>query len=141
MQDNNSYSVNPIFVFSAGIGFSLLLLLFLALCLWRNSKLEETPNVTMEEARESVQKPIQRANQKSQQFEVNYEYDAVAGDEIDMRMGNKVEIIERFDDGWARGFNVQSGKVGIFPLSCLDPPRKIKSSRQKRTSSLIISQY
>jgi hypothetical protein len=36
-------------------------------------------------------------------------------------VGDEVEVHEKFDDGWALGYNVTTQKQGTFPLACLAP--------------------
>jgi hypothetical protein len=74
-------------------------------------------------------------------------------DEIELNVGDLVEVKEDFDDGWAVGVNVSTGKVGAFPKICLeilseqdrDALIKIKALRgttattfTKRTSSVLV---
>ena len=51
---------------------------------------------------------------------VKFEYVADQLDEIALTPGDIVEIDQEFDDGWATGKNKTSGRVGTFPLTCLE---------------------
>ena len=59
-------------------------------------------------------------------------------------MGDEVEVINKFDDGWALGRNMTSGKEGTFPLACLAPfgagseyrDSRFESQYSKRDSSI-----
>ncbi len=33
--------------------------------------------------------------------------------------GDKVTLLQQFDDGWALGFNETTQKQGAFPFACL----------------------
>ena len=59
-------------------------------------------------------------------------YDAVLNDEIHLEMGDKVEIEECFDDGWAVGYNNTTGQWGAFPINCVSKA----SDKKTRTKSL-----
>ncbi|KAI9359279.1 hypothetical protein DFJ73DRAFT_957535 [Zopfochytrium polystomum] len=51
---------------------------------------------------------------------VEAEYEAVHIDEIGLSVGDVVQVMTEYDDGWATGRNVTTGKVGTFPMICLD---------------------
>ncbi|KAJ3241116.1 Vinexin [Chytriomyces hyalinus] len=51
---------------------------------------------------------------------VIYEYDAQMEDELDLVVGESVRVLQEFDDNWAIGSVVGSGKRGMFPLVCID---------------------
>jgi hypothetical protein len=40
-------------------------------------------------------------------------------DEIQLNLGDAVTVKEKFDDGWAFGFNITTESHGSFPLRCL----------------------
>ena len=70
------------------------------------------------------------------------EFNPEQDDEISLGVGDKVEIIKKFQDGWAHGINLKTGKDGIFPMSCVSEQRNsirssVYSDYSKRQSSLI----
>ncbi|KAI9343465.1 hypothetical protein DFJ73DRAFT_841673 [Zopfochytrium polystomum] len=52
--------------------------------------------------------------------EVHFEYDPVQDDELSLWPTDLVEVSFEFGDGWATGKNMRTGKIGVFPLTCLD---------------------
>ncbi|KAI8622358.1 hypothetical protein BC830DRAFT_1089611 [Chytriomyces sp. MP71] len=50
---------------------------------------------------------------------VRYEFQPERPDEILLRVGDEVIVNQEFDDGWALGVNMTTGKEGNFPLDCL----------------------
>ncbi|KAI8841066.1 hypothetical protein BJ741DRAFT_529915, partial [Chytriomyces cf. hyalinus JEL632] len=50
-----------------------------------------------------------------------HQYAATQSDELTLEVGNDVVLIKEFNDGWARGKNPESGKVGMFPMICVAP--------------------
>lgn len=58
----------------------------------------------------------------SQQIPPNYlrashSYKARLADEIDLNAGDILYLIKSFDDGWAKAYNIRTGKEGVFPKS------------------------
>ncbi|KAJ3112841.1 hypothetical protein HK100_002173 [Physocladia obscura] len=51
---------------------------------------------------------------------VHRPYQAMQPDELTLEIGDFVEILERFDDGWCKGRKVTSGEEGMCPLPCFD---------------------
>ena len=41
-------------------------------------------------------------------------------DELEIAVGDLVELVERFDDGWAFGKSKITDKSGVFPLVCVE---------------------
>ena len=52
-------------------------------------------------------------------FMVKATYPKSQPDELEINVGERVELIHEFDDGWAKGRNLETDQVGIFPLACL----------------------
>ncbi|KAJ3232205.1 hypothetical protein HDU81_003253 [Chytriomyces hyalinus] len=50
---------------------------------------------------------------------VLHAYKATRPDELELRVGGEVTIVKEFKDGWAKGEDVTTGKVGMFPLICV----------------------
>jgi len=48
-------------------------------------------------------------------YEVKYDYTACNDDELNLRRGNKIEVVEICDDGWYVGTCLATGKFGTFP--------------------------
>jgi hypothetical protein len=42
-------------------------------------------------------------------------------DEIALHVGDRIEILEVYDDGWALGDNVNTGIRGVFPMNSIKP--------------------
>ncbi|KAJ1549308.1 hypothetical protein HK405_005839 [Cladochytrium tenue] len=55
---------------------------------------------------------------------VTYAYEPVQVDEIALGVGDVVRVHTAYDDGWAAGMNVTTGRFGTFPLACLDEPEE-----------------
>ncbi|KAI8831386.1 hypothetical protein BC829DRAFT_494512 [Chytridium lagenaria] len=50
---------------------------------------------------------------------VIYDYEPVQPDEILLTPGDLVEVSVEYDDGWATGKNLSTGRIGTFPVTCL----------------------
>ncbi|KAJ3406721.1 SH3-domain kinase binding protein 1 [Chytriomyces hyalinus] len=50
---------------------------------------------------------------------VLHAYKATRPDELELRVGGEVTIVKEFKDGWAKGEDVATGNVGMFPLICV----------------------
>ncbi|KAJ3096188.1 hypothetical protein HK100_005629, partial [Physocladia obscura] len=64
---------------------------------------------------------------------VIYDYEPERPDELALRVGDKVIISQKFDDGWAFGVCLSTGESGNFPLDCLssfadNTPKKARAS-------------
>ncbi|KAJ3117267.1 hypothetical protein HK098_006307, partial [Nowakowskiella sp. JEL0407] len=62
-------------------------------------------------------------------------------DEIQLQVGDKVQVVEQYDDGWCIGKNLTSGEIGAFPGACLSEEGKSTEGRRRseyrsRTNSL-----
>lgn len=40
-------------------------------------------------------------------------------DELELKIGEIVKVLEQFEDGWAFGLNITTDETGVFPLVCL----------------------
>lgn len=50
------------------------------------------------------------------------DFSARTGDELNLRRGERIELIERddeFGDGWFLGKHIKSGETGLFPEGML----------------------
>ncbi|KNC99452.1 uncharacterized protein SPPG_05690 [Spizellomyces punctatus DAOM BR117] len=50
---------------------------------------------------------------------VSEPYEAFEDDEMELKIGDLVNVFKVFEDGWGWGVNVTSGAKGIFPVVCL----------------------
>ncbi|KAJ3395050.1 hypothetical protein HDU84_004509 [Entophlyctis sp. JEL0112] len=50
---------------------------------------------------------------------VVYDFDPERSDELTLRVGDKVIVSQKFDDGWGFGVSLATGESGTFPLDCL----------------------
>ena len=57
-----------------------------------------------------------------QRYPVVIAYKAQLEDEIDLDVGDLIELSQVFADGWGVGSNVTSGQAGALPLVSLAPP-------------------
>ncbi|KAJ3108769.1 hypothetical protein HDU97_000169 [Phlyctochytrium planicorne] len=55
-------------------------------------------------------------------FRVQYAFTPTLDDEIALDVGDLIEVLEVFDDGWARGRTLKSEGAGYFPVRCLTLP-------------------
>ncbi|KAJ3233416.1 Sorbin and SH3 domain-containing protein 2 [Chytriomyces hyalinus] len=66
-------------------------------------------------------------------------------DELELYVGEKVELTQEYDDGWGFGTNLNSNAEGVFPLFVLDAfsekQTSNRASRLKRMSSLYARLY
>ncbi|KAJ3223754.1 hypothetical protein HDU81_008980 [Chytriomyces hyalinus] len=46
-------------------------------------------------------------------------YLATLPDELTVEVGELVQVVERFDDGWVKGRRVKTGHEGTFPGACV----------------------
>jgi hypothetical protein len=49
------------------------------------------------------------------------EYYPEMPDEVVLNVGDRIEVLESYDDGWAMGENLTTGCRGVFPLQCIQP--------------------
>ncbi|KAI9301182.1 hypothetical protein BJ944DRAFT_153680, partial [Cunninghamella echinulata] len=89
-------------------------------------------------------------------FNVVSTYTPTLSDEIDIQLGDRIEILVEYDDGWCQGVNLSRGNAkGVFPRHCvdqfpagtatnqqqksLDQPPQIELENFKRVSSMYMS--
>ncbi|KAJ3395664.1 hypothetical protein CcCBS67573_g05064 [Chytriomyces confervae] len=91
---------------------------------------ESSPPTSSTTTSPAAVKPSQSINASSifaaQQLKSNsparpviLEYTAVQGDELTLKIGDMVQVVELFDDGWVKGTALNSGNVGMFPAACI----------------------
>ncbi|KAF7722724.1 hypothetical protein EC973_002817 [Apophysomyces ossiformis] len=84
-------------------------------------------------------------------FTVISTYTPTLNDEIDIQIGDRIEVLVEYDDGWCQGINLSRGNAkGVFPKHCVDyatdPVEHDKShitdetDRVKRVSSMYMAQ-
>jgi len=67
------------------------------------------------------------------QYTIRYDFKPSLNDEIELEPGNVVEIIEVYDDGWAKGKNLTYNTEGVFPVNRITG---VDDSKKARYSSL-----
>ncbi|KAI8991982.1 hypothetical protein BDF20DRAFT_847608 [Mycotypha africana] len=54
-------------------------------------------------------------------FHVIATYTPTLSDEIDIQLGDQIEVLVEYDDGWCQGINLTRGQAkGVFPRHCVD---------------------
>ncbi|ORX44098.1 hypothetical protein DM01DRAFT_1295575 [Hesseltinella vesiculosa] len=80
-------------------------------------------------------------------------YTPTLSDEIDIQLGDQVELVVEYDDGWCQGINLTRGSAkGVFPRHCIeqypgqqapqtvsDHPPQVELSSLKRVSSMYMA--
>ncbi|KAJ3193710.1 Sorbin and SH3 domain-containing protein 2, partial [Entophlyctis luteolus] len=61
-------------------------------------------------------------------FNVVEDFDPENLDEIELRVGDKVQVKKKYDDGWCLGLNAVTNQTGLLPLDCL---AEFSSGQQK----------
>ncbi|KAG1470189.1 hypothetical protein G6F56_002824 [Rhizopus delemar] len=67
-------------------------------------------------------------------FSVAATYTPTLSDEIDIQVGDQVQLLAEYDDGWCQGMNLTQNSKGVFPKHCLDYTNA--DSTVKRLSSM-----
>ncbi|KAJ3232204.1 hypothetical protein HDU81_003252 [Chytriomyces hyalinus] len=52
-------------------------------------------------------------------LQIVHQYNATQPDELTLDVGKEVVLVKAFNDGWARGKNPETGKIGMFPMVCV----------------------
>ncbi|KAJ3387245.1 hypothetical protein HDU84_000967 [Entophlyctis sp. JEL0112] len=76
--------------------------------------------------------------------EAAYDFTPEQPDEIELRVGDRVELKQQYDDGWALGRNLAINKEGLFPLDCLagfDGPQQFDAQGNKKHNNRVSSMY
>jgi len=80
-----------------------------------------------------------------QVYRVLYDFQPSLPDEMELQPGDIIRTEETFEDGWAFGINMSTGKQGTFPMNCLEDDNASEGdtksviserSHSRRTSSL-----
>jgi len=67
------------------------------------------------------------------QYTIRYDFKPSLNDEIELEPGNIVEVMEVYDDGWAKGRNLTYNTEGVFPINRITG---IDDTNKTRYSSL-----
>jgi hypothetical protein len=81
-------------------------------------------------ANESSQQKTNTMTDQNNYMRAAHIYHPRMADEIELAPGDILYLIRSYDDGWAKAYNVRTGKEGIFPLSFA---KKAKSSSKVST--------
>ncbi|KAI9204113.1 uncharacterized protein BJ171DRAFT_128938 [Polychytrium aggregatum] len=119
---NSSSSVPlPVIIGAAAGGVVLLVALIIGVILVRRRKtrnLESEPHQFATAAAFSENGTGITVNET---MESVYNYVPNLSDEIYIYVGDSVLVKNKFDDGWAFGYNLSTKQEGTFPLACLAP--------------------
>jgi hypothetical protein len=130
-ESSQGSSLNITFVVIAAIGIFLILTLFgLIFVFYRRRNAASLKNQTT-----TLQKAV---NSNDHLMVCVFEYQAQLSDELDLEIGDRIKIFQRFDDGWALGMNIANGQEGAFPFACVEPGISglTPVGNSKRTSSI-----
>ncbi|CAO3587629.1 unnamed protein product [Absidia cylindrospora] len=86
-------------------------------------------------------------------FNVVSTYSPTLSDEVDIQLGDRIEILVEYDDGWCQGINLTQGNTkGVFPRHCveqypggeqqhmkMDGPPQLELGEMKRVSSMYMT--
>ncbi|KAI8841160.1 hypothetical protein BJ741DRAFT_19954 [Chytriomyces cf. hyalinus JEL632] len=83
--------------------------------------------------------PQAPAPAKAATINVVYSFQPEKDDELMLRLGDKIQVLHSFDDGWSYGKNLSTGKEGNFPSDCLENsnPENVGKSPKQRASSML----
>ncbi|ORX44845.1 hypothetical protein BCR36DRAFT_585958 [Piromyces finnis] len=62
---------------------------------------------------------VASTNQNEKTYVCTYPYIPKLDDEVEIRLNDEVKIIEEFQDGWGKIYNVTTNREGMAPLVCL----------------------
>ncbi|KAI8613932.1 hypothetical protein BC830DRAFT_1129740 [Chytriomyces sp. MP71] len=99
------------------------------------------PPVQKEQTNEPVAQPKQ---QEQQVFIAAFNFIPELQDEIPVTIGDKIALVQNFDDGWAIGYSFRLNKKGLFPQECLFGAASkhftaAEAQKKKRVSSIYYS--
>jgi len=118
---------------------------------WSNLEIAQTSQQTKNEANEHVYRTLDRKGYKRddknkekayetneiQLYKVVRMFMPTESDEIQLNIGDDVEITTIFEDGWCEGINKSINKSGIFPRTCVIEAEEYASMIEKsKVSSL-----
>ncbi len=77
-------------------------------------------NANYESRRESILPGIQpTAVNVVGNFVVAYKYDPQLDDELALHIDDQIQIIEEYEDGWMKAYNITTGQEGMAPRVCI----------------------
>jgi len=77
-------------------------------------------NANYESRRESMLPGIKpTAVNVAGSFVVAYKYDPQLDDELALNVGDQIQIIEEYEDGWMKAFNMSTNQEGMAPRVCI----------------------
>lgn len=81
-----------------------------------------------------IPKSARETNSSEEIVKVIFDYVQNLGDEMTLNVGDRIVVKNRFDDGWAFGFNMTTELEGNFPLACVGPIN-YRASEATRTNA------
>lgn len=61
------------------------------------------------------QRKMEEALVRGVLYEVSYEFEREGVDDVELKVGQFLEVLERSPDGWWKGYNYNTGLTGVFP--------------------------
>ncbi|XP_063301317.1 E3 ubiquitin-protein ligase SH3RF2 isoform X2 [Pelobates fuscus] len=84
----------------------------------------------------SVAIPNSQQSILANMYVVLHPYTANSPEQINLKKGEGVRVLGKFQEGWLRGVSLMTGKIGIFPSHCVNPIyRRSSNSQDPRTQS------
>ncbi|KAH6563057.1 hypothetical protein BASA60_010865 [Batrachochytrium salamandrivorans] len=87
----------------------------------------------------TVYKVVVQTESSDVKVRVIDDYDRVMEDEIELRVGDIIIVIQEFDDGWAYGCNTETSSNGVFPMSVCETfsPGQAASKKEDNRRSVV----
>jgi hypothetical protein len=107
------------------IGAAILILVLLGVGYYIISRRRST-NVKPESkapepfAKDDVEPAVTTIQMEEKLLTVIHPYESSMQDELNIVPGDQIILIKEFDDGWAQGKHIQTGKEGVFPMICVE---------------------
>merc|ERR1719471_1072952 len=73
-------------------------------------------------------------------YKAIFEYKAVQKDELSLRKGELLQVLEKCHDGWFKGKNIKTGKSGVFPGNYVKEFDGKHSKKAKRKEIVNVSE-
>ena len=61
--------------------------------------------------------PSSLSSAQGNYYRASFTYVPRMQDEIQLLPGDLVYLIKSYDDGWSKGYNLRTGREGVFPMS------------------------
>jgi len=119
---------------------------------WSNLEIAQTSQQTKNEANDKVIRTLDRkfkrddknrsssnvyVNGEKQVYKVARTFNPTEEDEIQLNIGDEVEITVIFEDGWCEGINLSTNKGGVFPRTCVVEVEQYASMIEKSKNTLV----